>query len=681
MGVSLGFPGTQKVGCIPHDNPFIRIKYKKSCQEQKLTGSVWVNQPKPGGLRVPDLVCHAMPGDYAKLKKSELLNIIEKLEDENALLKAMVDGVQEDRTVAEAEEAEQTNSNVSMDEFMNILEDGIVWPHPGKEFWNDIPRNRPCQLAHDMQDLGTDTGSKLGRDGRSLHITHITAEMAPIAKVGGLGDVVTGLSAASIRSGHTVEILLPFYECIDVSGIEDLCLEKKYDSPTGKVEGETMYHSTLYFEAWRGKIEGCPVVLLRPDWDATGSNMFRGGAIYGGSYNETQAYLTFCRASLEYLAQTGIQPDIIHAHEWQAAAVPMLFWELYSSRMPNAKPILTIHNMDNSGECRQDEFAATGIDGCAYATVDRALDERTIGHNPERLCLLKGGIVYSSAVTTVSPTYAKETLEGGSAGWLQSTLARPEISAKYMGILNGIDTNVWNPAVDAYLPACFSSYLPEGKSLCKKYLQRGLGMSEDPGKPLVAVISRLVPQKGIHLIERAIVKTAESSGQFVLLGTGHASGGLQRMADNEYANNKDIAMLFMYSDPLSHLIYAAADMFLVPSMFEPCGLTQMIALRYGCVPIVRSTGGLADTIRDVEMSDLQQDDNTYLNPENGNGFVFHGVDARSLDAAMDRAFEMYNSEPDKWMALSLGNMEESSRWSWDGAAASYEQLYSGVIDQ
>lgn len=339
MGVSLGFPGTQKVGCIPHDNLFIRIQYKKACQEQKLTGSVWVNQPKPGGLRVPDLVCHAMPGDYAKLKKSELLNIIEKLEDENALLKAMVDGVQEDRTVAEAEEAEQTNSNVSMDEFMNILEDGIVWPHPGKEFWNDIPRNRPCQLAHDMQDLGTDTGSKLGRDGRSLHITHITAEMAPIAKVGGLGDVVTGLSAASIRSGHTVEILLPFYECIDVSGIEDLCLEKKYDSPTGKVEGETMYHSTLYFEAWRGKIEGCPVVLLRPDWDATGSNMFRGGAIYGGSYNETQAYLTFCRASLEYLAQTGIQPDIIHAHEWQAAAVPMLFWELYSSRMPNAKPV------------------------------------------------------------------------------------------------------------------------------------------------------------------------------------------------------------------------------------------------------------------------------------------------------------------------------------------------------
>ena len=206
-------------------------------------------------------------------------------------------------------------------------------------------------------------------------------------------------------------------------------------------------------------------------------------------------------------------------------------------------------------------------------------------------------------------------------------------------------------------------------------------MSEDPGKPLVAVISRLVPQKGIHLIERAVIKTDESLGQFVLLGTGHASGGLQSMANNDYVNNKDIATLFMYSDPLSHLIYAAADILIVPSMFEPCGLTQMIALRYGCVPIVRSTGGLADTIRDVEMSNLQTDENTYLSPENGNGFVFHGVDARSLDVAMDRAFEMYNSEPSKWTALSLRNMEESNRWSWDGAAASYEQLYSGVIDQ
>ena len=343
MGALVGFWRIQNVGCIPDEKHFIRRHCKKSSEEQKLYGIVWANQPKPGRPRVPSLTCQAMHGDYAKLKKSELLDLINKLEDENALLKAMVDGaehgVEEDKTIAEAEEAGHHNSNVSMDEFVSILEDGIVWPTPGTEFWNDNPRNRPCQLAPDMQDLGADIGSNNIPNGRRLHIVHITAEMAPIAKVGGLGDVVTGLAAAGIRNGHTVDVLLPFYECIDVSGIEDLCLEKKYDSPTGKYEGESMYHSNLYFEAWRGKIEGCPVILLRPDWDVTGSNMFRGGAIYGGSYNETQAYLTFCRASLEYLAQTGTQPDIVHAHEWQAAAVPMLFWELYSSRLPRAKPV------------------------------------------------------------------------------------------------------------------------------------------------------------------------------------------------------------------------------------------------------------------------------------------------------------------------------------------------------
>ena len=341
--------------------------------------------------------------------------------------------------------------------------------------------------------------------------------------------------------------------------------------------------------------------------------------------------------------------------------------------------------MDNSGECRQDEFAATGLSGSLYATVEKALDERTIGHNPERLCLLKGGIVYSSAVTTVSPTYANETLLGGSAGWLQSTLAKPEIAAKYMGVLNGIDINVWNPATDPYLPACFSSHVPGGKALCKKFLQRGLGMEEDPDKPLVAVISRLVPQKGIHLIERSVHRTVELGGQFVLLGTGHASAGLQHMATHDYAEQPNVKMLFMYSEPLSHLIYAAADMFLVPSMFEPCGLTQMIALRYGAVPIVRCTGGLADTVKDVEASahgDASSgEDYSSMQPQHadGNGFVFHGVDVASVDSALDRAIAMYQSNPEAWTALVNKNMRDSSKWSWDAPAASYEQLYTGAL--
>ena len=403
----------------------------------------------------------------------------------------------------------------STEALIKALKDGVAWPKEGTEFWRDPPRKdgEAIVLSDDLQDVDDGDGEQ---STRPLHIVHVTAEMAPLAKVGGLGDVVTGLSAASLRRGHAVDVILPFYECIDTKQVGDLRLDSSFQSPTSG-------GAAVKFEAWRGVIEGVPVVLLKP----LDSNLFRGSAIYGGSYNETQAYLVFSRASLEFMAHAGMQPDIIHAHEWQGSPVPMLFWELFSSRMPAARPVLTIHNMDNKGECRQEEFEAAGVPGELFASVDKALDERTIGHNPERLCLLKGGIIYSSAVTTVSPTYAKETLSGGGAGFLQSTLARPEVAGKYVGILNGIDGLTWNPATDPFLPACFSSHVPEGKALCKAYLQRGLGMAEDPDKPLVAVISRLVPQKGIHLIEHAAVHTVENGGQFVLLGTGHAAGGLQ----------------------------------------------------------------------------------------------------------------------------------------------------------
>ena len=617
-----------------------------------------------------------------KLTKAELVDLIVQLEQQNAALQGELEllnpkftkdpgaggPVAESSDVVRSIDAVSTPAERKLDfesteALIKALKDGVAWPKEGTEFWRDPPRKdgEAIVLSDDLQDVDDGDGEQ---STRPLHIVHVTAEMAPLAKVGGLGDVVTGLSAASLRRGHAVDVILPFYECIDTKQVGDLRLDSSFQSPTSG-------GAAVKFEAWRGVIEGVPVVLLKP----LDSNLFRGSAIYGGSYNETQAYLVFSRASLEFMAHAGMQPDIIHAHEWQGSPVPMLFWELFSSRMPAARPVLTIHNMDNKGECRQEEFEAAGVPGELFASVDKALDERTIGHNPERLCLLKGGIIYSSAVTTVSPTYAKETLSGGGAGFLQSTLARPEVAGKYVGILNGIDGLTWNPATDPFLPACFSSHVPEGKALCKAYLQRGLGMAEDPDKPLVA-ISRLVPQKGIHLIEHAAVHTVENGGQFVLLGTGHAAGGLQGLANDRYRDNKNVSMMFMYSDALSHLIYAAADLFLVPSMFEPCGLTQMIALRYGGVPLVRSTGGLADTVFDVDED--RRDDGSLGGGNRGNGFVFQGVDGFSIETTLDRAFAMYRQSPEAWKALSQRNMSRSTGTSWERSMSSYEQLYLGV---
>ncbi len=559
----------------------------------------------------------------------------------------------------------------SMDEVVSTLESGILWPQPGESnppFYNRAPRSAPLQVPSDI--LDSIDSSPIDNSGRPLKISHITAEMAPCAKVGGLGDVVTGLSKACLAQGHSVEVILPYYQCIPDSAIEHLAFERDFEVPKGQFRDNTMHMSALKTLAYTGTIEGVPVVLLRPDWESTGSGLFKGGRIYGGSYNEAEAYLYFCRASLEYLVHSGRRPDIIHAHEWQSSAVPMLFWEYYSkSLLPGARPALTIHNMDNSGECRQDEFAATGISGEVFADVEKALDERTIGHNPERLCLLKGGIVYSSVVTTVSPTYAMETMTGGAAGWLRSTLSRPEVGDKYWGVLNGIDTEMWNPATDPLIPACFSASVPDGKALCKQFLQQGFGMDVSPDKPLVAVISRLVPQKGIHLIEHSVGRTVGQGGQFVLLGTGHAAGGLQRMANETYRDSGDVRMVFDYSEQLAHLIYAAADIFLVPSMFEPCGLTQMIALRYGGVPVVRSTGGLADTVFDVDA------DRTH-----GNGFVFEGADAGSLESALDRALGMYIERKEEWAALCGRNLSQGERWSWKAPAQSYVELYRGVLE-
>lgn len=608
---------------------------------------------------------------------AQLKSRVDELEAENAALRAALAAAlgSEHAAAAVAAEVEAPPATSppppASSSSSSSLESGIRWPTPGESppFWERPAREAPAPPVAE----GAPPSAPPPPPARPLSVVHITAEMAPCAKVGGLGDVVTGLSKALAAQGHAPEVVLPFYECLPDSAVEDLTFERAFDVPKG-TSGAAL--RTL---AFTGSIDGVRVALLRPDWEATGSPLFRGGRIYGGSYNEVEAYLYFCRAALELLVVSGRRPDVVHAHEWQTSAVPMLFWELYASALPGARPALTIHNMGNPGECRQDEFDATGVPGEAFADVNKALDERTIGHNPERLCLLKGGIVYASVVTTVSPTYAAETLTGGAAGWLQSTLARPEVAAKYWGVLNGIDTQAWDPAADPDLPAPFSAAAPAGKALCKAYLQRGLGMTVDPSKPLVAVISRLVPQKGINLIEHAVGRTAGAGGQFVLLGTGHADAGLRNLANNVHGDNPDVAMVFGYSETLAHLIYAAADLFLVPSMFEPCGLTQMIALRYGVVPVVRATGGLADTVRDVDAGRNGGDESALGSAPPPNGFVFDGVDAGSLDGALNRAFGMYHTRPAEWAALRDRNLAEGQRWSWDASAASYVALYTGVM--
>lgn len=257
--------------------------------------------------------------------------------------------------------------------------DGLQWPSPNDEipFWKgDFP----------SWDLSSDASAGVEQDSDLLHIVHVTAEMAPIAKVGGLGDVVTGLGRACLNRGHKVDVMIPFYECIPKHCINELALMKTYNS----------HHDGNWVacNAYRGEVSGVPVILIEPS-----NHFFKGKNIYGGSYNELDAYLFFSRACLEWMQVNGTQPDIIHVHEWQTGALPLFYWDMYHFlSLQKPRIVLTIHNMEHYGECRQEQLSKFGLDGSAYATEDKAVDDRTVGHNPERLSLLKGGIVYSNAI-------------------------------------------------------------------------------------------------------------------------------------------------------------------------------------------------------------------------------------------------------------------------------------------
>ncbi|KAG9449378.1 hypothetical protein H6P81_009343 [Aristolochia fimbriata] len=534
---------------------------------------------------------------------------------------------------------------------------GIKWPSPNDEvrFWEkDFTFGDETKLIP----------SDVEKDSDPVYIIHVTAEMAPVAKVGGLGDVVTGLARACLSRGHKVQIMLPFYECIPKEQIDNLLLINTYDS----------YHDGNWIptKAYHGLVSDIPVIFIEPS-----NQFFKGEFVYGGSYNELEAYLFFSRACLEWMQVTGTQPDIIHLHEWQTGALPLLYWDMYQHlSLKKQRLILTIHNMEHYGECSIEQVNKCGLDGSTYATIDRAVDDRTIGHNPERLSLLKGAIVYSNSVVTVSPTYVQETL---CSGWLASTLIRNR--DKYCGILNGLDTSLWNPATDVFLPTNFDVQNAKGKKICKHYVQKGLGLSTEctlvrkalvAGEkrvPLVVCITRLVTQKGLHLIHYAIKRVEELGGQIVLLGKASDSRVERDFQALASAHNKgsNIRILLFYSEALSHMLYAAADFVLVPSIYEPCGLAQMIGMRYGAVPIVRKTGGLADTVFDMDDPSKS---------EKANGYVFEGIDEGSLDWVLERAFSHYKENTTAWDEIVKKVM--AIDFSWNNTAGKYIELYNTI---
>ncbi|CAA7397654.1 unnamed protein product [Spirodela intermedia] len=489
-----------------------------------------------------------------------------------------------------------------------------------------------------------------------LHIVHIAAEMAPVAKVGGLGDVVSGLSKALQKRGHLVEIILPKYDCMNHDLISDL---KELDMTVHSYFDGQQFGNKI----WVGIVAGLPVYFIEPHHP--GKFFWRGQ--YYGEHDDFKRFSFFSRAALELLFQSGKKPDIIHCHDWQTAFVPPLYWDVYSSKGFNSARIcFTCHNFEYQGVSPASELASCGLDVHHLHRPDRMQDNSS----HERINPVKGAVVYSNIVTTVSPTYAQEvrTAEGGRG--LHETLNFH--SRKFVGILNGIDTDAWNPATDSFLKYQYSADDLQAKEENKAAVRKHLGLSSaNASQPLVCCITRLVPQKGVHLIRHAIYQTLELGGQFILLGSSpvtHIQREFEEIS-NHFQNHPHVRLILSYDDALSHAIFAASDMFVIPSIFEPCGLTQMIAMRYGSVPIARRTGGLNDSVFDV--------DDDAIPVQVRNGFTFLVPDEQGLSGAMKRGFKLYMRNPDAWRDLVQKNM--AIDFSWDSSSAQYEQLYENSL--
>lgn len=493
-----------------------------------------------------------------------------------------------------------------------------------------------------------------------MRIVHIAAEMAPVAKLGGLADVLLGLCRELSSKGHDIDIILPKYDCMDSDQVRDLVVDNA-DMPSF-FNGE-LYRNTV----WCGWVENLKVYFIEPHHP---QQLFKRGCFYG-CHDDVDRYLFFCRAALEFIYKKQIRPAIIHLHDWQTAAVAPLYHDIYKAMgMRQAKIVYTIHNLEYQGQCAVGDLNKIGLDGKRYAFFDKLQDPV----QGALLNLMKGGLVYSDYITTVSPTYAGEILTPEGGRNLDGVLRYYQ--DKFAGILNGIDNIYWNPESDKYIPTHYSQReFPRDKNdhntldkkgFVKKTLRDTLGLTEKHA-PIVAYIARLIPQKGTNLIKQAIKFILAKGGQFVLLGTSPIPAISEEFhaLHQSYIDHPDVSINLHHSEKLAHWIYAGSDIFFMPSLFEPCGLAQLIALRYGTIPIVRKTGGLADTIFDIadEQIPITQ----------RNGFLFEAPTEGAVNAVLARAISHWFKQPELWRLLMIRAME--CNFTWSAPADKYLAIY------
>ena len=490
-----------------------------------------------------------------------------------------------------------------------------------------------------------------------MYVVMIAPELAPVAKVGGLGDVTFGLCRELEIRGNSVEIILPKYDCMRYNHIWGLT--RAYENLY-----VPWYGGGINCTVWFGFVHGRKCFFIEPH---SGDNYFNRGVYYGHS-DDLMRFAFFNRAALEFMLKTGKHPEIIHCHDWQTALVPVMLYEIYQHLgMRHSRVCYTIHNFRHQGVTGGQVLHATGLNRPEYYFhYDRLRDN----HNAQALNLMKGGIVYSNFVTTVSPRHAWEAKDGGQGFGLEHTLHVHQ--NKYGGVLNGLDYDMFNPENDPHIPAHFNPATIEKKYENKRALRQRLWLADNE-KPIISFIGRLDPQKGPELVRHAIFYALNNRAQFVLLGNSPEKSindhfwGLKHHLNN----SPDCHLEIGYNEELAHLIYAGSDMMIVPSRYEPCGLTQLIAMRYGTVPVVRSVGGLADTVFDKDHSNRALHDR--------NGYVFDHADNAGIESALQRGISCYYQFPEHFRNLLINGMK--CDYSWNHPGQHYLNIYDYIRDK
>lgn len=469
-----------------------------------------------------------------------------------------------------------------------------------------------------------------------MDILFAAAEIAPLIKVGGLGDVVRSLPKELIKAGHDVRVIAPRYGFTDLRGYAtDLLIS----SLPILALGEYRLVNLEYLQ-----VEGIPVYLI-------GNDIFlQSNMVYGE--NEIEKFFIYCTVVSEVLPRLGWQPDIVHCHDWHAALIPLMLRRrgcLYST-------VYTIHNIKYQGYFERSVLYQSDLAGCWNA--------RLFTGEQIPLNFMSQGILWADAINTVSENFAREILTVEHGCGMQGLLNFRK--DKFCGIRNGLGYEEYDPRKDKFIAASYTYNTVEHKEINKKALQRRANWPENATIPLIGMVTRMDEQKGLDILLQVLPQFAESTQvQFVFLGKGkdYYENALQELA-GKYPDK--IRAYIEYDDELAHLVYAGSDIFLMPSRWEPCGLSQLIAMRYGTVPVVHATGGLIDTVQNL---------NTEMSQ--GTGFVFEVYDAKALQMTLGRAVECF-AHKDAWCAVMKRIMQQD--FTWREPVKKYERLYNKVLE-